>query len=256
MFDFKPIGYVQSCYPDKFGTPRQPGLVPDAKAFLKLLPEVQPEISLTGLNEFSHLWVIFVFHKNNSARFHAKVHPPRLGGETRGAFATRSPHRPNPIGLSLVKILSVEADGVWVSGVDLIQDTPILDIKPYLPQIESKSDAIGGWSDNPSHPQFSIEWDQKCLDTLASAVSNIQFFASNGKQSLSLEQTTKLSFESLKSLIEKTIQLDPRPLVYRGYEGEESPYRDSHAVRIYNLDVHFNFASPTNVKIEKIIVLK
>ena len=75
-----PIGFLKSCYPDKFGTPRQPGLVPGARAELKLRPDLQPELALQGLEGFSHIWLIFVFHKNQSARYHAKVHPPRLGG--------------------------------------------------------------------------------------------------------------------------------------------------------------------------------
>lgn len=236
MFEIKYIGHVKSCYPDKFGTPRQPGLAPHARAFLKLSPEVQPEFSLQGLNEFSHLWVIFQFHKNNTARFHAKVHPPRLGGETVGVFATRSPHRPNPIGLSLVEIVSVENDGVWVRGVDLIEGTPIIDLKPYLPQIESKPNALGGWSNKQPLTPIEILWP------------------SDGQLTLQKWSSDKnISPDEITALIEDTLKLDPRPVVYRGFEGEESPYRDAHAVRIYDLDIHFHFVTPTQIQIDKIV---
>src|SRR5262245_41456117 len=100
----KPIGYVKSCYRDKFGTPRQPSLSPLSTAEICIDKQWQPESALSGLDGFSHLWVIFQFHQNNQSRYHAKVHPPRMGGEPIGVFATRSPHRPNAIGMSVVKI--------------------------------------------------------------------------------------------------------------------------------------------------------
>ena len=132
----EPIGYIESCFKDKFGTPRQPGLVKKAWAKLKIRADLQPEESLQGLEGFSHVWLIWVFHQNKVSRYHAKVHPPRLGGKSMGLFATRTPHRPNPIGLSLVEIVRVEKDGIVVSGADLVDGTPILDIKPYLQEVE------------------------------------------------------------------------------------------------------------------------
>lgn len=239
MSDLTPIGFAYSCYPDKFGTPRQPGLVKEARAFLKLSSHVQPEFSLLGLAEFSHLWVIFLFHKNNSTRFHSKVHPPRLGGETVGVFASRSPHRPNPIGLSLVEIVSVEQDGIWVKGVDFIEGTPILDIKPYLVNIEAQPQARSGWSDKLETTHFRIIWSDASRDFLKNWVLS----------SLGL----KISLSEITQLIDNTISLDPRPLVYRGYEGEDSPYRDEHAVRIYDLDVHFRFLQTDQILVDHII---
>ncbi|OFZ18215.1 MAG: tRNA (N6-threonylcarbamoyladenosine(37)-N6)-methyltransferase TrmO [Bdellovibrionales bacterium RBG_16_40_8] len=244
-FSFKSIGHVHSCYPEKFGTPRQSGLVSKAHAFLKLYSPFQPEFSLEGLNNFSHLWVIFVFHKNGVGHFHAKVHPPRLNGENIGVFATRSPHRPNPIGLSLVEILSVEKNGVWVSGVDFIEHTPILDIKPYLKNVEAITNAKTGWADNSAVvPEASatkvdiqIYWSEHALKFLTEYTPKA-------------DKVAKLSH--LRELIEQTLKLDPRPLVYRGYEGENSPYRQSHAVRIYDLDIHFRFSSSREIQIEKI----
>ena len=222
------IGFVESCYVDKFGTPRQPGLAPDSKAFLRLNPEWQPEDSLQGLDGFSHLWILFWFHKNNeNSRFHAKVFPPRMEGEKVGVFSTRSPHRPNPIGLSLVKIESVEKNGIWVSGVDVIEGTPILDIKPYLPYAEAKPDALGGWTADKTKSQ-TIEIEFQCSEKL-------EFW--------------KQRRPEIEALITQTLRLDPRPNVYKGYEGENSPYRSKHAVRLYEGDVHFEFETPTKSRV-------
>jgi tRNA (adenine37-N6)-methyltransferase len=233
-FEIKPIGFIESCYRDKFGTPRQPGLAPSSLARLQIAPEYQPEQSLQGLKQFSHVWLIWMFHQNTNARFHAKVHPPRLGGETIGVFATRSPHRPNPIGLSLVKLVEVEAHSIVVAGADLVDGTPILDIKPYLPEVESVPDALGGWTRQAQKPNWKIK---------ASAAIEAEIATWAAQKNIS----------GLRNLIEETLLLDPRPLVYRGFEGQESPYRDSHAVRLYDGDIHFRFNSENEIEILKVI---
>jgi len=225
--ELKIIGYVESCFRDKFGTPRQPGLIPEARGFLRILPEFQPQDSLQGLEDFSHLWVLFVFHKNHQdTRFHAKVHPPRLGGDKVGVFATRSPHRPNPVGLSLLKIEELRPDGIWVSGLDLIDQTPILDIKPYLPYAESRAEAQGGWA--PEAPETPWQVNYLCRDKL---------------------ETWKRERPEIEALITKTLQMDPRPQVYKGYEGQESPYRSHHAVRLHEGDVHFRFCENQTIEV-------
>ncbi len=229
----EPIGHVRSAYKQKFGVPRQPGLVRGARAFLEILPRVQPELSLDGLKEFSHIWAIFYFHRNDNARFHAKVRPPRLRGKTVGIFATRSPHRPNPIGLSLLEIESVEANGIWVRGADLLDETPILDIKPYLREIESRPDARSGWSEELSARQVAIEWSPQAQLALQEA------------------RPTQTDISDLKDMIEDTVALDPRPLVYQGPTGGESHYRDSHVVMVDGLDVHFSFQNH-----EQLVILK
>lgn len=222
------IGFVESCYIDKFGTPRQPGLAPDSKAFLRINREWQPEDSLQGLNGFSHIWVLFWFHKNNeSSRFHAKVFPPRMEGDKVGVFSTRSPHRPNPIGLSLVKVEGIEKNGLWVSGVDLIERTPIVDIKPYLPYAEALPEAQGGWTESRSEKE-PIQVEFSCREKL---------------------ERWKRKRPEIEALIIQTLKLDPRPTVYKGYEGEESPYRSKHAVRLYEGDVHFEFETPRKIQV-------
>jgi tRNA (adenine37-N6)-methyltransferase len=234
--NFEAIGFARSTYPHRFGTPRQSGLAPESRAFIEIRSKFQPELSLDGLAACSHVWLIFVFHKNTNARFHAKVHPPRLKGETMGVFATRSPHRPNPVGLSLVTVESIEKNGLWVSGVDLIDGTPILDIKPYLPNVESKTDAKAGWVDDVKTHAVNIEWSASAQDDL------------------SVIQAARPGIV-LRDLIEQTVKLDPRPLVYHGPDGSESHYRDCHALSIENLDVRFYFRNRSHAVIEQVIIL-
>ncbi|XGC81256.1 tRNA (N6-threonylcarbamoyladenosine(37)-N6)-methyltransferase TrmO [Bdellovibrio bacteriovorus] len=230
----EPIGYLESCFRDKFGTPRQPGLVKKAWARLKIRADLQPEESLQGLEGFSHVWLIWVFHQNKVARYHAKVHPPRLEGKSMGLFATRSPHRPNPIGLSLVELVSVEKDGIIVSGADLVDGTPILDVKPYLPEIESIPEARTGWLGDVQKDPITVEFSEKA-------------------ETLMQEWEKRNADKALREIVIETLQLDPRPVVYRGYEEGNSPYRSEHAVRLFDGDIHFKFETPTLVKVFDIL---
>ncbi|KAG8222835.1 hypothetical protein J437_LFUL010345 [Ladona fulva] len=138
-FSLQPIGIVSTWFPQKKGTPRQPGICKQSQGVLKLFNHVftNPEHSLEGIEQFSHMWILFYFHKNESTHIRAKVAPPRLNGNRVGLFGTRSPHRPSPIGLSLVKIEKVEGSAVYFSGVDMIDGTPVLDIKPYIPEYDN-----------------------------------------------------------------------------------------------------------------------
>ncbi|MEK2689788.1 tRNA (N6-threonylcarbamoyladenosine(37)-N6)-methyltransferase TrmO [Bdellovibrio sp. GT3] len=231
----EPIGYIESCFKDKFGTPRQPGLVKSAWAKLKIRADLQPEEALQGLEGFSHVWLVWVFHQNKVARYHAKVHPPRMGGKSIGLFATRTPHRPNPIGLSLVELVKVEKDGIIVSGADLVDGTPILDIKPYLPEIESIPNARTGWTSEVVKDPIQVEFTEHASKILA------QWQKQNPDK-------------KLQEIIEDTLKLDPRPVVYRGYEGDEgSPYRNKHAVRLFDGDIHFEFENATLVRVLDIL---
>lgn len=229
-----PIGYIETCFKDKFGTPRQPGLVKHAEARLKIRADLQPEESLQGLEGFSHVWLIWVFHQNKVSRYHSKVHPPRLGGESRGLFATRTPHRPNPIGLSLVELVRVEKDGIVVVGADLVDGTPILDIKPYLPEIESKPEARTGWLSDVDGRDISVNFTQEAERKL-------------------VEWLLRNPDKSLREIIIEVIEQDPRPVIYRGYEASDSPYRNTHAVRIFDGDVHFKFESETEAVVFDIL---
>lgn len=138
MFSMNPIGYVHSIFTYKNGTPRQPSLCPYARGKLMIEKTVfnNPEHSLEDLEAFSHVWLIFVFHKNNNEFTKAKVKPPRLNGKKVGVFSTRSPYRPNPIGLTLAKLDKIEGSTLHLSGIDLLDGTPVLDIKPYIPSYD------------------------------------------------------------------------------------------------------------------------
>lgn len=134
-----PIGYLKSCFSAKNGTPRQPTICSLSRAELPIQRSVfnNPEHALVGLEQYSHVWVIFVFHKNAHLSAKAKVKPPRLNGQKVGVYSTRSPHRPNALGLTLAKLDKVVGDTIYLSDIDMIDGTPVLDIKPYIPAYDS-----------------------------------------------------------------------------------------------------------------------
>ncbi|MBN3319885.1 TRMO methyltransferase, partial [Atractosteus spatula] len=134
-----PIGYIESCFATKTGTPRQPTICTPSRATLRIRKAVfnNPEHSLVGLDQYSHVWIIFIFHKNGHQSYKAKVKPPRLNGLKTGVFSTRSPHRPNAIGLTLARLEKIADDTVHLSGIDMIEGTPVLDIKPYIPDYDA-----------------------------------------------------------------------------------------------------------------------
>lgn len=149
----KIIARVQNDFPEKFGIPRQSGLVPTLEAKIVFEPEYRNPDALKGLEGYSHIWLIWQFSEAVRDTWSPTVRPPRLGGEKRqGVFATRSPFRPNPIGLSSVKLERIVLDEMegpvlYVSGADLMHGTPIYDIKPYLPYTDCHPDAVGGFAD-------------------------------------------------------------------------------------------------------------
>ncbi|GMH16626.1 hypothetical protein Nepgr_018467 [Nepenthes gracilis] len=155
-YPMSPIGIIHSCFSTRNGTPRQPLLVPLARACLAFDPKRVPPASLEGLENYSHCWIIYVFHLNtdleklwkepSKSKFKAKVRVPRLKGGRMGVFATRSPHRPSPIGLTVAKVEAVQGHMVLLSGMDLVDGTPVLDIKPYIPYCDSiKEAAVPEW---------------------------------------------------------------------------------------------------------------
>jgi len=134
----RPIGCIESCFPHKNGTPRQPQLAPGALARLRIsVSGMDASHTVDGLSQFSHVWLIFLFHRNGGEAVKAKVHPPRLGGHAIGLFACRTPHRPCALGLSLVTLLGVEGDTLLLAGADLIDGTPVVDIKPFHPYADA-----------------------------------------------------------------------------------------------------------------------
>lgn len=164
MHPLNVIATLRTCYTDKFGVPRQSGLVPSAWGVIEFEPAFRRSEAVRGIEEFSHLWLITQFHLVGGEPASLTVRPPKLGGnERRGVFATRSPFRPNRLTLSVVKLDRVEWEGdaaprLFVSGVDLVDGTPVFDIKPYVRYADSIADARSGFADAPP-PQAPVRWE-------------------------------------------------------------------------------------------------
>lgn len=170
--ELKVIAHIRTDFPAKFGIPRQSGLVNELKAQIIFEPEYRVPEAFRGIEGFSHLWLLWEFSEARREKWSPTVRPPRLGGNTRiGVFATRSPYRPNNIGLSSVKLEKVELntpDGpiLTVSGADLLDGTPIYDIKPYLPFTDSHPEAIGGYATEHSDYRLNVCISDKLLTKL------------------------------------------------------------------------------------------
>lgn len=163
---------MKSDFPTKFGIPRQSGLVDSLRSTIIFEPEYRNPDALRGLEDFSHLWIIWQFSEAIRSEWSPTVRPPRLGGNTRiGVFATRSPFRPNSLGLSSVKILGVEqtiqhGTVIHVSGADLMDGTPIFDIKPYIPYADCHPDAVGGFTDNAGDFILKVNFPDELLSKI------------------------------------------------------------------------------------------
>lgn len=169
-FSMEPIARIHTDFSTKFGVPRQSGLVEALEAEIIFEPPYREPAALRGLEGFSHLWLVWVFHQAAGRPWSPTVRPPRLGGNRRmGVFATRSPFRPNPVGLSAVKLAGIEAAGpsgpvLRVRGADLVDGTPILDIKPYLPYADCIPEASGGFAPQPALAPLTVEISPALLE--------------------------------------------------------------------------------------------
>lgn len=186
----KVIAHIESDFDSKFGVPRQSGLASSLIARVVFKPEYRNPEAFRGIEEFSHIWIIWDFSESHKDRWSPTVRPPRLGGNTRvGVFATRSPFRPNPLGLSCVKLERIEFDKkdgpvLVIFGADMMNGTPVFDIKPYLPSADSVSGATGGFSEKNIKKTLQVAWD----DT----------------------QTADFP-ENKKEALRQVLELDPRP---------------------------------------------
>lgn len=219
LFSFEPIGIVRTCYSGKFGIPRQPRLVAAAPSRLELFPEYARPEAFAGLDGFSHLWLIFVFHDCVGAGWKPMVRPPRLGGRRKvGVFASRAPYRPNPVGISAVENLGTDrSEGklyLKLGGVDLLDGTPVLDVKPYVPYADSIAHAQAG---------FAAESPGRDWPVAFSDAAKLQITAADpdGSRQLAL-------------LITQVLQQDPRP----GYM-DRYPERTEFAMALYDLNVRW-----------------
>ena len=171
-YQIRPIAHIENHFRTKFGLPRQSGIITDIRGTIVFEPEYADPEALRGLEDFSHLWILWLFSENirENETFQATVRPPVLGGNVRmGVFATRSPFRPNNIGISAVKIEKIELSGergplIRVSGADLMDGTPILDIKPYIPRWDSFPDAKSGFSGEAKKAPLTVKWEEGAKD--------------------------------------------------------------------------------------------
>ncbi|CNH48894.1 tRNA (N6-threonylcarbamoyladenosine(37)-N6)-methyltransferase TrmO [Yersinia pekkanenii] len=206
-FSFNQIGVIRSPYKEKFAVPRQPGLIEDGGGELQLLPPYNQPEAVRGLSDFSHLWVMFVFHQTMEGGWRPTVRPPRLGGNTRiGVFATRSTFRPNPIGMSLIELKSVHCQEgnviLELGSLDLVDGTPVIDIKPYLPFAESQPLARAGFAQTAPDADMHV-----CFSTTA-------------EQQLAQQQKR---YPQLRRFITQVLAQDPRP-AYRKEDSESREY--------------------------------
>lgn len=167
----RPIAYIENDFDEKFGIPRQSGLVPQLQAKILFEPEFRDVQAVKGLEDFDYIWLIWEFSKAVRENWSPLVRPPKLGGNTyMGVFATRSPFRPNSLGLSCVKLEKVETEDrengpvLYVSGADLLNGTPIYDIKPYLPYTDSHPRAAGGFTDMVKQDLLQVEFPAQLLE--------------------------------------------------------------------------------------------
>lgn len=172
MNEFKIIARIRTDFPEKFGIPRQSGLIDELEATIVFEPEFRNDDALRGLEGFSHIWLLWQFSEAVRNKWQPTVRPPRLGGNTRmGVFATRSPFRPNPIGLSCVRLSGIEKTTengtvLNVCGADLMDGTPIYDIKPYLPYADSHPDAVGGFAEPLRSYALEVDFPKEKLALL------------------------------------------------------------------------------------------
>jgi tRNA (adenine37-N6)-methyltransferase len=217
-YPFKPIATLNTCFKEKFGIPRQMNLVKDAPATLIFLPEFAKEEAVRELSGFSHVWILFVFHKAITKEWPAMVRPPRLGGNKKvGVFASRSPFRPNPVGMSAVKLKSVEITGrgpiLHLTGVDILDQTPVLDIKPYLPYSDIIPHARGGFAPTPPAPGFHINFSDMALAQCA---------------------VLEREIPDLRTIITQILENDPRP----GYNRKITDEPDKvYGIRLFDFDL-------------------
>jgi tRNA-Thr(GGU) m(6)t(6)A37 methyltransferase TsaA len=217
-YSFNVIGIIRSCYREKFGIPRQPGLVEVPTATLELLPPYNRPETVKGLEGFSHVWVSFIFHGVEPGKWSPMVRPPRLGGNERvGVFASRSTHRPNPLGLSVIELAGIESNDSGVKlqliGADLMDGTPVVDIKPYIPYVDSIPAARAGFADGAPKRQ---------LEVVLSTEAEQQLSAQTGE------------YPELRRIISESLAFDPRP-AYQAASKKSS----QGGVRFYNFDVRF-----------------
>jgi tRNA-Thr(GGU) m(6)t(6)A37 methyltransferase TsaA len=214
-YTFEPVGIVHSCFHEKFAIPRQPSLAAAARGVLQLLPPYDKPEATEGLEHVSHLWLLFVFHAAPSGPAHLRVRPPRLGGNQKiGVFASRSTHRPNSLGQSVVRLDAVEPGRLLISGIDLLEGTPVLDIKPYVPYADNVADARNGLASGPP-TLIPVAWKPSAWQAA--------------------REHAKRLHQPVIELVEQCLAQDPKP----AYQ-QPLPERE-YGVRFWDLNVRWHY---------------
>lgn len=225
-YSVNPIGFMRSCFKEKFAIPRQPQLAPAARGVLELVAPFDRAEAVQGLEQVSHVWLLFLFHQALEEKPRLKVRPPRLGGNASlGVFASRATHRPNGIGQSVVKLECVEPGRLWLSGIDLLDGTPVLDIKPYVPYADSVADARNAIADSAPQ-QVAVSWDDTALQQAR-------------------QHALRLN-EPLVALIEQCLAQDPRP----AYQQPQPQRR--YGVRLWDVQVRWHYPTPEQIHVVEV----
>ena len=225
-YTISPVGFIQSPYKQKFAIPRQPRLVPEAKAKLIFAPDFNREEFVRGLDEFTHIWLLFRFHETADKGYSAMVRPPRLGGnERKGVFATRATFRPNAIGMSAVKLEGIEYKNgqlsLLLAGIDLLDGTPIIDIKPYLPYSDAMLDASAGFADTRPQTEMSVEFSDQAMEFINSQTND---------------------YPDLLAFITNVLKQDPRP----AYKKQKQDMQ-SYGMTLYDFNICWQVSDAHNL---------
>lgn len=226
-YQANPVGILRSCFREKFAIPRQPQLAPAARGVLELLPPFDQPEAVDGLEQVSHVWLLFLFHQALEDTPRLKVRPPRLGGNrSLGVFATRATHRPNGIGQSVVRLDKVEPGRLWLSGIDLLDGTPVLDIKPYVPYADSRPEAVNAIaSDAPA--TIEVLWTPEARQQA--------------------ERHAQRLAEPLVELIEQCLAQDPRP----AYQQPQPERR--YGVGLWDVQVRWHYPQPDVIRVLEVV---
>jgi tRNA-Thr(GGU) m(6)t(6)A37 methyltransferase TsaA len=227
QYSVSPVGILRSCFKEKFAIPRQPQLAPAARGVLELLPPFDDGSAVDGLAQVSHVWLLFLFHQALEEQPRLKVRPPRLGGNrSLGVFATRATHRPNGIGQSVVKLDRVEPGRLHLSGIDLLDGTPVLDIKPYVPYADRVPEARNAIAEAPP-PAIPVEWSDSAL--------------------LQAREHARRLAEPVVELIEQCLAQDPRP----AYQTPTPERR--YGVAFWDVQVRWHYPEPGRIHVLEVV---
>ncbi|MEG9621492.1 tRNA (N6-threonylcarbamoyladenosine(37)-N6)-methyltransferase TrmO [Pseudomonas guariconensis] len=226
-YTVSPVGIVRSCFKEKFAIPRQPQLAPAARGVLELLPPFDQGDAVAGLEQVSHVWLLFLFHQALEDKPRLKVRPPRLGGnKSMGVFATRATHRPNGIGQSVVRLEGVEAGRLLLSGIDLLDGTPVLDIKPYVPYADCIDDATNQMASDAPEP-IAVTWSEAALPQAHTHALRLR--------------------EPLVELIEQCLAQDPRPAY------QVPPADRVYGVKFWDVQVRWHYPKPDQIRVLEVV---